>query len=380
MFCAKSFVESIKILIFITLLAARAAFAQQPTQRQQPDVLIFVNGDRLVGHLERSAGSSVVFKSDMVGEISVDWSKIKELDSSNKYAVISKGVKLRHKESGSGIPQGDITMTNQQLKVTNEAKSTSQTVPVANAAYVVDENTFRKDLEHNPSLLADWSGAVTAGISLVQATQDSRSISAAVNLARTVPDQSWLDPRNKTLLDFTSSYGKVTQPSTPTVKTNIIHADLERDEYLTSRVYAFGVGDWDHNYSQGLDLQQSYGGGLGWTLLKTDTEELSVRAGMDYVRQEFTNSTSQNLIGSMFAESYNRDFPHSIVFTESIKIMPAWNDPNAYSVLGNATLALPVYKRFNLTLSAIDSFLNNPPPGFKKNSFQFITGLTYTVR
>jgi putative salt-induced outer membrane protein YdiY len=201
-----------------------------------------------------------------------------------------------------------------------------------------------------------------------------------VNLARTVPDQSWLDPRNKALLDFTSSYGKVTQPSTPTVKTNIIHADLERDEYLTSRVYAFGVGDWDHNYSQGLDLQQSYGGGLGWTLLKTDTEELSVRAGMDYVRQEFTNSTSQNLIGSMFAESYNRDFPHSIVFTESIKIMPAWNDPNAYSVLGNATLALPVYKRFNLTLSAIDSFLNNPPPGFKKNSFQFITGLTYTVR
>jgi hypothetical protein len=38
-----------------------------------------------------------------------------------------------------------------------------------------------------------------------------------------------------------------------------------------------------------------------------------------------------------------------------------------------------VYKRLSLAVSTLDTFLNNPPPGFKKNSFQFTTGLTYTL-
>jgi hypothetical protein len=42
-------------------------------------------------------------------------------------------------------------------------------------------------------------------------------------------------------------------------------------------------------------------------------------------------------------------------------------------------LTLPVYKRLSLAVSTLDTFLNNPPPGFKKNSFQFTTGLTYTL-
>ena len=41
---------------------------------------------------------------------------------------------------------------------------------------------------------------------------------------------------------------------------------------------------------------------------------------------------------------------------------------------------MPFYKRLNLTAGTIDTFLNDPPPGFKKNSFQFSTGVTYTLK
>ena len=40
---------------------------------------------------------------------------------------------------------------------------------------------------------------------------------------------------------------------------------------------------------------------------------------------------------------------------------------------------MPVFKRLSLALNALDTFLNEPPPCFKKNSFQFTTGVTYTV-
>jgi hypothetical protein len=41
---------------------------------------------------------------------------------------------------------------------------------------------------------------------------------------------------------------------------------------------------------------------------------------------------------------------------------------------------MPVYKRLSLALSVLDTFLNDPPPGFKKNSFQFTAGASYSFR
>jgi len=363
-----------------TMLLTVQAFAQQAAPKPQPDTLILTDGEKLIGQFLRSTGTSLVFKSDLAGEVTVDWSKVQELQSTNKFAVIEKGVQLRNKEDVGSVPQGSLTIANQQLQVAAQPQAPPQAVPFSNTAYVLDQATFRRNLLDTPGFFGGWKGALTAGASLVQATQNSRSFTSAVSLVRTLPGESWLAPHNRTILDFAAAYGEVTQSNTPTIKTNIIHGGAERDEYLNPRLYVFGSGAWDHNFSQGLDLQQTYGGGLGWTAYKSDTADLNLRAGVSYIRQQFTNSAfNKNLVGSTFGETYNKKFPRGIVLAEALSITPAWNDLNAYSALGSVTLGLPLYKRFNLTLATIDSFLNNPPPGFRKNSFQFITGLTYTL-
>jgi hypothetical protein len=48
----------------------------------------------------------VRFKSDGVGEVHVDWSKIRELHSAGQFAVIPKDVKLGRKPVTTGIPDG----------------------------------------------------------------------------------------------------------------------------------------------------------------------------------------------------------------------------------------------------------------------------------
>lgn len=101
---------------------------------------------------------------------------------------------------------------------------------------------------------------------------------------------------------------------------------------------------------------------------------------MNYVSQKFQTAASNlNLVGSVFAERYNRTLPHGIALTEQLSVTPAWNDTRAYSAVAGAGLTLPVYKRLSLAVNSLDTFLNDPPPGFKKNSFQFTTGLTYTL-
>ena len=57
----------------------------------------------------------------------------------------------------------------------------------------------------------------------------------------------------------------------------------------------------------------------------------------------------------------------------------AWNDENAFSAAGNAGIRLPLYKKLSFSLAVIDNFQNDPQVGYQKNSFQFSTGLSFSL-
>ncbi len=368
------------LVLGIALVAACAAQTPPAAPKPEPDVLIFTDGEKLIGQLKSAKGDSVVFKSDMAGEITVAWSKIQELRTARPFAVIAKNAKLGKHMDTAQVPQGKVIMTDQKIAI-EAASGAPRSVPVAEAGFVVEQPAFEKAINHEAGFLKDWGGAVTAGASLVQATQESHTFTGGIALARTEPTESWLNPSTRTLIDFNAAYGRVSQPGLPDIKTAIIHGDAEEDKYFSPRVFAFGQAAFDHNFSQGLDLQQMYGGGLGWTAYKTGAAELDVKAAVSYIRQSFNDAgTNQNLIGSTFGETYVRKFQHGILFNEQISFTPAWNNSSAFFATGTAGLTLPVHKRLSLALTSLDTFLNDPPPGFRKNSFQFTAGLAYALK
>jgi len=350
-----------------------------PAAKPEPDVLIFTDGEKLIGQLMSAKGDSVVFKSDMAGEVTVAWSKIQELHTSHPFAVIGKNVTLGKHADVSQVPRGNVDMTDQKIAF-EAAAGPPRTVPVADAGFVVGQPEFEKAMSHNAGLLQDWGGAVTAGASIVHATQDATNFTGGIALVRSEPTESWLLPSTRTLVGFNAAYGKVSQPGSPDIKTDIFHAGAEEDKYFSPRLFGFGQAAFDHNYSQGLDLQQMYGGGLGWTAYKTAGEELDVKAAISYIHQSFSAGANQSLIGSTFAEIYTRKFQHGILLNQQISFTPAWNNTSAYFGTGSVSMTFPVHKRLSLALAALDTFLNDPPAGFKKNSFQFTAGLTYALK
>ena len=371
-------INSRSVLAFVILFTFTSHFLA--AQTPQPDVLIFTDGETLLGHLERATASSVTFKSNMAGEITVDWSKIKELRSSERFAVIKKGAKLSWRQSTAGIAQGTLTASGSQIQIQAAANTPPVNIPTNQVQNVVGAEEFQKAVGERPNFFADWKGSATAGVSLVEATQNERTFTGTVNLTRTMPTEDWLNPSNRTSVLFSDSYGTLSQPGTPSVKTSILHASAERDQYFSPNLFGFAQADFLHNYAQGLDLQQTYGGGVGWTVIKNTNEQLDVRAAITYIRQQFQlASANQNLVGSLFSQTFDRKFVHGIDLHELLAISPAWNNTNAYSANGEVGLTFPVYKRLGFTIDAQDSYLNNPPLGFKKNSFTFTTGATYTV-
>lgn len=362
----------------LTLLALLAnAQTPAPPPKPGPDTLIFVDGEKLIGSLEHSTDTTVTFKSDMAGEITVEWSKVKELSSPRKFAVIEKGTHLASGKGTNGVAQGNIAVADQHIQVTSPSQP-PVTLPTSSTADVVDQATFQKAFQ-TPNFFEDWTGSATGGVSLSLGTQDSRTYTSAISLARIIPTESWMDPSNRTLISFVSSFGKLTQPGEPSVKTSLFHADAERDQYFSPRVYAFGDAAFSHDYSQGLDLQQTYGGGIGWSALR-GVADLDLKAEVDYVDQHFQSSANnQKLLGSTFSEDYTRKFWKKIVLHEQAAVLPAWTYTRAYSAHGIVSLTIPAFKRIGFTVSALDTFLNDPSPGFRKNSFVFTAGATYTL-
>ena len=385
------------MLALPAVFASTQVLAQDAKDNAKPgvDVVTFTNGDQLTGTLVSESGGKVTFNSDMSGTVTIPWEKIKSLHTGSKYAVITPGEKLRVGRPAPQVPVGTIAVSNDQVSVSG-AGGEIKNIPTKDAAYVVNGDDFQKTISHEPGFQHGWVGGITLGATLVESTQTSETLTGAINLVRTQPSVDWLQPRNKTILDTTATYGLVTQPfiagvqSASSAKTNILHGDLERDQYMTPRFYYLFDASADHNIGSGLRVQQIYGGGAGYSIIKETARTLDVKGDIHYQRQEFYPSATflagqtLDLVGATIGELFMQKLPKGLVFNESGTVLPAFNtpagQPSAFSAQIIAGLLFPVYKNLGFTVGSQDNFVNNPPFGYKKNTFQFTAGVTYTLK
>jgi hypothetical protein len=366
--------------------------------------LTLKNGDRLTGQLLNSTGTAIKFKSDLAGEVTVEWDNVKELKSNRDFAVIPKDVK--DTSNSAAIPQGAIKIGQKSIAVTPIAAGKSEAavrlaspgetervpkkdvvavdeIATSKIGFIVDDLSYQKEIHRKIGWTSGWDGHITTGSTTIFSTQTSFLIAVSAMLKRSVPTVSWLDPKLRTTINFNLSAGKTTQIGDPDTFTNIYHVGAERDEYFSRKGYYLQVTSFDHDYSQGLVLQQIYGGGVGATLIKTEVHEFDITADLHYEGQQF-NATANvselnlHLIGSSLTEAYSHKWG-KIVFDEKLAADIAWNNASAFSASGNSSVRMPVYKNLGFSVSLIDNFLNNPQSGYNKNSLQFSTGFALSL-
>ena len=369
--------------------------------KQNYDVLVFVNGDSLKGKFLHAVGGNLVFQSNMLGKISVPWSKVQELHTASRLAVLPGSVSVRHGRIRGKVPIGTLSLKHKTITVHQPGKTPDITIPVKHAKFVLHETTLEKELRNRPGIFQAWSGSVTGGANMVQATRQEFTFSGSISMQRVSPTVSWLDTRNRTTFNISGSYGKITQPGytktsgsppvTTTVppqvtKSVIYHISAEQDNYFSPRFYGLVQTSLDHNFAQNLALQQSYGGGIGWTAIKRAIQEFDLKIAMQYEGQSFINASpgqNRTLAGSNLALAYRLRLPHNMRFTQNAAYNPSFNTPHAYSANETNSVTIPFFKNLSFSLGTIDSYLNAPPsslPPTKRNSFQLTTGVSYIIR
>ena len=375
---------SLAVLCLISGVLTQPATAQEKPAAPPPDVVVFKNGDQLSGTLERGEGTNIIFKSDIVGEVTISMDKVKELRTNGSFTVLKKDEKITR----TSKQPGNITFGEDNVTVIHP-NGAPETVADKDLAYIIDGATYHKEAIDNPGIWYGWNGSLTGGATVLQSTSFGQTLTAGISLIRAIPTVPYLPPRTRTTFDLVQTYGKLTQPTVPqttpptpnaVAKTNIFHTDFEHDKYFTPRMFFLAGLQLDHNYSQGLDFGQLYGVGIGITAIKDAKQELDLRTDIHYQRQNFVPPTpNEDLIGSSFGEAYTRTLPGKMLFTQSGTFIQSWNDTSVWSAVAAAGLALPVYHRFSLSVSILNNYLSNPAIGFNNNSFQFVSGVTYTL-
>jgi len=385
------------LVLFIYLLAfCSGRVCAQQAHAPAEDTVTFTNGEKIVGKVTKVAGGTLSFHSDNLGDISVPMKNVAALETARTFAVGEKGEQLTRKSVKAEVPEGAVAVANGTLHLT-PAHGAAKSFPVQNLDFLIDEPSFQSALREESSPFYGWTGTASLGASVVKATNSSQTYTGTVGFVRAIPTIAGLPPISRAALNLSGTYGLAKDPTiisqgdviqiASISKTSILHGDTEYDRYFSPSIFGLANASADHNYGNGLELQQAYGGGLGWSVVKLPNSTLNLRAILEYEQQQFYNAVdggygtpNENLVGVTLSETWNRTFAHNIKFSQDVSVMSAFNVVQAGSAVADAKFLFPLYKKLNFTVSSTDNYLGDPPEGFQRNTFQFTTGVTYTLK
>jgi len=229
------------------------------------DEVIFENGEHLIGTFERVEGGSLIFKSQVAGEISVDISKIKELHSEKLLEIILDDDTLL---KGTSIKREEDTFTLQEAQ-----EEPAQTFSKADLY----------EIYPSPRPKVKWSATVSAGFKSSHGSSFSEDTNVDWSFRLRTKKHRFRQSGWLVVERSEDSNGdKVTTEENFTVLAIY-------DYFFTEKIYGYWSERFKKDHIDDLDyrITSAWGGGYQWE--ETEKLEFSTFAGLGYLLEKYTS-------------------------------------------------------------------------------------------
>lgn len=347
-----------RTLRFAFSLAAFALLAAAA----RADQVVLKNGDRLTGTVISSDGKVLTFKSELAGEVKIDWASITNITSAqNLHVALKDGQTL----------VGAVASKDDSLVVAtkNTGEITTPKDSVTTIRNDADEAIYERDVLH-PRLIDLWSGVLDTGLSLTSGNSDTLTYNFAGKAAR-------VSSRDKITVYANAVYARNNTTGTTEVTAHDIQGGIRGDLNVSPRFFVFGLGDFEYDQFQQLNLRSVFGGGGGYHLLKWKNATLDVNAGGSYQREEFftlTRSGGEALVG----ENFGAKIGPRLTFSEDFTYYPDLSHGGQYRFVFDATAAAKLKNWLGWQLTYSDRYTSDPILGTEANNAIFTTGIRLT--
>ncbi len=355
------------------------------------DTITFTNGDHLSGELKSASRDSLQFDGLVTGNVAVKWKDIKKL------TLPSAKVWIVNSQNPNGFvanaPVIDVSL--QGICVQAESK-VIQTFPLADLIVVtVIEHVSPQAspvLEGNHYFRAIGGSLKLSPESIVRATQKQIQFAGDFDIGLvTSNDRAFKHQATNIALE--ANYSDSRKPGGAAVITELYSGKFQQNVYLIDSnhscesctgandgPYIFGVTDFYHNLSLGMNLAQSYGGGIGWDI-DHGRGSYTLAADVRYLGEElYSPGKSLSLAAAGLTEQYSYTFPwHDVTFEERILLIPTLTDSHAFQIRGTTGLDFPVSKNISFDADLLDDYVRNAPPLSLQNFAKVTFSLKYLI-
>ena len=277
------------VLLFFMFLTAHA---------EKTDVVILKNGDDLTGEVKELDFGLLIFSTDHMGTINIEWDQIVSLTALNQY--------FRFERDDGRLMYGKIdsdTLANKLLVLLDTVR-----IPL-DFNEIVRITPIKESFWNRFDLSMDLGYSYTKASTVSQLSFSGKS--------------SYRAYRNSAHLNWTS----ITTEQTDKPQTNNRDLSLEGRHIFRNKWFlTSGVGA-QQNTELGLDLRLSWGGGVGRYMIQTHHSLLQAGGGLS-VNREWAQNTS---------DTYNLEGVLTVGFDRFIYQTPKMSLDSYFNVFPNLT-------------------------------------------
>lgn len=341
------------------------------------DRVTLKNGDRLTGTIVKSDEKTLLIKTDLAGDVNIQWDAVTGIVSSQTLHLALK--------DGQTIVGTVATSDGKFAVATKEAgpvvAAKDAVIEVRNDA---EQKAYDDQIERlrHPHLTDFWSGLLDTGLSLTRGNSQSLTFTLSGKAAR-------VTDRDKISVYSTAIYTDSAVNGVTSTTAHAIRGGIRGDLNVSDRLFIFGFTDFEYDQFQDLDLRNVLGGGLGYHVIDTKATIFDVFAGGSYNQTFYgalaatatqpampatTSKTGEIVLG----ETFNTKVNNRTTLTEQFSLYPNLSNTGNYRFQFDTSASTKLKNWLSWQVTFSDRYLSNPLPGFKTNDLLLSTGVRLT--
>jgi putative salt-induced outer membrane protein YdiY len=324
--------------------------------REKSDVIVMKNGDKITCEVKGLSSNTLYISVDYIlNTLSVDWTKVDHIDSKQLFLV-----KTEDGTVYTGALSTPKTPAGRPLQI--EILEAPEKTVTLERKRVISVN------ETSSSFWERWNGQLGSGSSYTKGNE-----SAQYNLNSNIGyvAERW---------SAGASYNSNLSSSTGTTVSTRNQVTLDAQRLLRwNNWYYTGLVDFLQSSVQGIQLQNTFAGGVGRNVVNTGSSFFTVYGGfgwqrINYQQEILPAQTQQVTVGLLGTELKLFRFDKTSLNINA-RLLPAISKPGRVQFNLHTSYYVKLWGKLNWNFTVYGNWDNQPPPGFAHSDYGTSSGL-----
>ena len=325
-------------------------------QSVQADEIIFTNGDHLTGKIAHLVEGKMLFKSEAIGDVTIDISKIKTFSTDAPIAV--------HMKDDTVLLQRIVNAETGKFGIEGAGTVKAQDFELAEIS----------SINPPPKPVPRWTGNLSAGLTSTHGNTKAESISGSANLGKRTEND-----RTQVSVDYAKSKREDPDTGEKDTTEDWWRSKAKYDYFFSKKLYGYVDGRYEKDAIAELDRRMIVGGGAGYQWIESEDLNFSTEFGMASLYEKFDNQTDSNSEVSIQAGyNFDKTLMKNVKFMHNLTYYPSTEKFSDYYLTSTGEIRAYFTSTMFTTFKVIFDYDATPAIGSHKTDTKYLFGVGYS--